>query len=51
MTFIGFNVRDNGDLIDPASKKPIYKGLLPSDLLKGLKAQNATFTDDESNNQ
>ena len=51
MTFIGFNVRDNGDLIDPASKKPIYQGLLPSDLLNGLKAQNVTFTDDESNNQ
>ena len=51
MTFIGFNVKDNGDLIDPASKKPIYQRLLPSDLLKGLKAQKLTFNDDGSKNQ
>ena len=51
MTFIGFNVKNNGDLIDPATKKPIYQRLIPSDLLKGLKAQELTFTDDGSMNQ
>ena len=51
MTFIGFNVKDNGDLIDPATKKPICQCLLPSNLLRGLRAQTVTFTDDGSNNQ
>ena len=51
MTFIGFNVKDNGDLIDPASRKPICERLLSSDLLKGLKLQKVTFTDDGSTNQ
>ena len=51
MTSIGFNVKDNGDLIDPATKQPIYQRLLSSDLLKGLKLQNVTFTDDGSTNQ
>ena len=51
MTFIGFNVKDNGDLIDPATKKSIYQCLVPSDLLKGLRAQKLTFSDDGSNNQ
>ena len=51
MTFIGFNVKDNGDLIDPATKKPICQRLLPSNLLRGLRAQTVTFTDDGSNNQ
>ena len=51
ITNIGFNVKDNGDLIDPATKKPIYQCLIPSDLLEGLKLQNVTFTDDGSTNQ
>ena len=51
MTFIGFNVTSNGTLIDPVTKKPIYQDLLTRELLKGLKAQRLTFTDDGSNNQ
>ena len=51
MTFIGFHVKDNGDLIDPATKKPIYQRLFPSNLLRGLRAQQITFTDDGSNDQ
>ena len=51
MTFIGFNVTSNGSLIDPVTKKPIYQCLLTRELLKGLKGQHLTFTDDGSNNQ
>ena len=51
MTFIGFNVNNNGDLIDPIKKKSICQSLLPSALLKGLRAQNVKFSNDGSNNQ
>ena len=51
MTFIGFCATDNGDLIDPASRKVIHKRLFTRELLRGLRAQQVTFTDDGSNNQ
>ena len=51
VTFIGFSVKDNGDLIDPVSKNVIHKNLLTRDLLKGLRTQRVYFTNDGSNNQ
>ena len=50
MTFVGFSVKDNGDLIDPATRKVIHKQLFTDRLLVGLKAQKVSLTDD-SNNQ
>ena len=51
MTFIGFSVKDNGDLIDPVSKKIILKNLLTRNLLKGLRTQGVNFTNGGSNIQ
>ena len=51
MTFVGFNVKDNGDLIDPATKNVIHKQLFTRQLLVGLKAQKVFLTDNDSNNQ
>lgn len=51
MTFIGFHATNNGDLLDPATRKVIHKSLFTHALLKGLKAQKITFDDDGSNNQ
>jgi len=51
MTFIGFCATDGGDLIDPTTRKLIHKRLFTPELLKGLKAQQVTFTDDGSNDQ
>ena len=51
MTFIGFNVSDNGDLIDPITRKVTYKKLLSSELMRGLKVQKVTLNDDNSNDQ
>ena len=51
MTFIGFCANNNGDLIDPASRKVIHERLFTRELLRGLKMQQVTFTDDGSNNQ
>ena len=51
MTFIGFSVKDNGDLIDPASRTVIYRNLFTRQLLTGLKAQQVPLTDTNSNNQ
>ena len=51
MTFIGFSINSNGDLIDPATRKVIHEGLLTRQLLRGLKAQGLTFNDDSSDKQ
>ena len=51
MTFIGFSINVNGDLIDPATRKVIHKRLLTRELLRGLRAQQLTFDDDGSDNQ
>ena len=45
MTFIGFTVRDSGDLIDPATRRIIHRHLFTSSLLRGLRAQQVYFTD------
>ena len=51
MTFIGFSVTDDGDLIDPATRRVIHKRLFTCQLLIGLRAQNVMLTDDDSNKQ
>ena len=51
MTFIGFTVRDNGDLIDPATTRTIHRYLFTSSLLRGLRAQRVHFTDYSINDQ
>ena len=51
MTFIGFSVKDNGDLIDPATKRIIHRHLFTRQLLIGLKAQQVPLTDNNSNDQ
>ena len=51
MTFIGFSVKDNGDLIDPDTKKVIHRQLFTRQLLRGLQAQRVILTDHHSSNQ
>ena len=51
MTFIGFSVNTNGDLIDPVTRKIIHERLFTRQLLRGLRAQGLTFSDDGSDNQ
>lgn len=48
MTFTGFCATFNGDLIDPANGRLIYKKMIPRDLLTGLIAQNVPISDDDS---
>ena len=48
MTFIGFFATTNGDLIDPANGKLIYKRMIPKDLMTGLLAQQVPISDDYS---
>ena len=51
MTFIGFFATDRGDLVDPVTKEVFHKRILTPKLRNGLKAQQVTFMDDDSNNQ
>ena len=51
LTFIGFNVNDKGDLIDPATKRIIRRRLFTHRLLQGLTAQKVTFNSDGSHDQ
>lgn len=51
MTFIGFCAKGNGDLIDPATREVIHRKIFTTNLLKGLKAQQVSFTNDGSNDQ
>ena len=51
MTFIGFSVKDNGDLFDPATRKVIHRQLFTRQLLRGLQAQKVILADHHSNNQ
>ena len=49
MTFIGFSINKNRDLIDPVTRKVIHKQLLTRQLLVALEAQGVTFSNNGSN--
>lgn len=43
MTFLGFLLNDNGDLLDPGSKNILEKGLMSAELRRNLKKQGVDF--------
>lgn len=50
ITFVGFKVTRNGDLIDPAhSRDVLEQGIMTQQLYTGLKAQGVNFDDDYRN--
>jgi len=53
MSFVGFCVTKDGDLIDPTSgkNKIIHRAMISQELMKGLRFQGVKFDDDKSSNQ
>ncbi|XP_068731195.1 E3 ubiquitin-protein ligase rnf213-alpha-like [Montipora capricornis] len=43
MTFLGFSINSNGDLVDPQTKRILEKGLIPTNLRTGLRTQGVDF--------
>ncbi|XP_068735057.1 LOW QUALITY PROTEIN: E3 ubiquitin-protein ligase rnf213-alpha-like [Montipora capricornis] len=43
MTFLGFSINSNGDLVDPQTNRILEKGLMPKNLRIGLQAQRVDF--------
>ena len=43
MTFLGFLLNDNGDLLDPGSKSILEDSLMPAELRRNLKKQGVDF--------
>jgi hypothetical protein len=46
MTFLGFHIDGNGDLIDPDTGQPIERNLMTADLRRGLHHQGVDLTED-----
>ncbi|KAK2553290.1 E3 ubiquitin-protein ligase rnf213-alpha [Acropora cervicornis] len=44
MTFLGFSINSNGDLVDPQTSTILEKGLMSKSLRNGLHAQGVDFT-------
>ena len=44
MTFLGFSINSNGDLVDPQASTILDRGLMPKRLTNGLRAQGVDFT-------
>ncbi|XP_074628909.1 E3 ubiquitin-protein ligase rnf213-alpha-like isoform X2 [Acropora palmata] len=44
MTFLGFSINSNGDLVDPQTNTILDRGLMPKSLRDGLHAQRVDFT-------
>lgn len=49
MTFFGFYINSNGDLVDPGTKRILEKGLMSKPLRNGLQAQLVDFTTNTEN--
>lgn len=49
MTFFGFYINSNGDLVDPGTRKILEEGLMSKPLRNGLQAQGVDFTTDTEN--
>ena len=46
VTFVGFTVTRNGDLIDPGHRGVLERSIMSHNLYTGLKAQEVNFEDD-----
>ena len=49
ITFVGFMVTSNGDLIDPAHRGLLERAIMTQQLYTGLKHQGVNFDDDYRN--
>ena len=49
MTFHGFYINSNGDLVDPATEEILERGLMSKPLRNGLQAQGVDFKTDTEN--
>ena len=49
MTFLGFSINSNGDLVDPQTSTILEKDLMPKSLGNGLHAQRVDFTVNSEN--
>ena len=49
LTFLGFYIDSNGDLVDPGTGETLEQGLLSKPLRNGLQAQGVDFTTDTDN--
>jgi hypothetical protein len=48
LTFVGFKVSADGDLVDPTQEKILERNIITSDLCKWFKRQGVDFNDDYS---
>ena len=49
LTFLGFFINSNGDLVDPQASTILESGLMPQNLRNGLYAQKVDFTVNSNN--
>ena len=49
MTFLGFYINSNGDLVDPGTGGILEKNLMSKPLRNGLQTQGVDFTTDTEN--